>query len=59
MTEAEAKARMEHHGITTAQQAVYYYKGFKYGNVKDAVTYAELITSREFAARRQTTKTNR
>jgi len=46
MTEAEAKERMEHHGITTAQQAVYYYKGFRYGSLMDALNYAELVASR-------------
>lgn len=46
MTEADAKARMEHHGITTAQQAVYYYRGFRYGNLVDALNYAELVASR-------------
>ena len=54
MIEDNAKARMELHGITTAQQAVYYYKGFRYGNLMDALNYAELVTSREFAARHQT-----
>jgi hypothetical protein len=58
MTKAEAKARMEHHGITTAQQAVYYYKGFRYGNLMDALNYAELATSREFAARHRTKRTS-
>ena len=53
MTEADAKTRMEHHGITTAQQAVYYYKGFRYGNLADALSYAELIESRANAAKRR------
>jgi hypothetical protein len=47
MTEAEAKTLMEHHGITAAQQAVYYYKGFRYGNLMDALNYAELVTGRD------------
>lgn len=53
MTEPEAKTRMEHHGITTTQEAVYYYRGFRYGNLTDALSYAELISSRasELAAR--------
>ena len=46
MTEPEAKRRMEHHGITTTQEAVYYYKGFRYGNLTDALGYAELVSSR-------------
>ena len=58
MTEAEANARIEHHGITTAKQAVYYYKGFRYGTLMDALSYAELVTAREFAARHQTKRTN-
>ena len=54
MTEPEAKRRMEHHGITTTQEAVYYYQGFKYGNLRDALGYAELVSSRanELAARK-------
>ena len=58
MTKAEAEEPMEHHGITTAQQAVYYYKGFRYGNLMDALNYAELVTSREFAARQRTKPTS-
>jgi hypothetical protein len=56
MTEEEAKTVMEHHGITAAQQAVYHYNGFKYGNLVDALNYAELITSRasELGAQRPT-----
>lgn len=46
MTEAEAKALMERHGITTAQQAVYYYHGFKYSSLTEAVNYAERNTTR-------------
>lgn len=46
MTEAEAKERMKHHGITTTQQAVYYYNGFRYGSLMDALNYAELVASR-------------
>ena len=45
MTEPEAKRRMEHHGITTTQEAVYYYQGFRYGNLTDALSYAELVSS--------------
>lgn len=52
MTEAEEKSLMEHHGITAMQQAVYHYKGFRYGNLMDALNYAELVASREFAATR-------
>ena len=50
---------MEHHGVTTAQQAVYCDKGFRYGNLMDALNYAELVTSREFAARATSQPTNR
>jgi hypothetical protein len=53
MTDADAKACMEHHGITTAQQAVYYYKGFRYANLMDALSYAELVESRANAATRK------
>jgi len=55
MTETETRARMEHHDITATQQSVYHYKGFRYGNLNDALNYAELVTSREFAARGQRT----
>jgi hypothetical protein len=58
MTETEA-AHMERHDITATQQAVYHYKGFRYGNLMDALNYAELVTSREFAARDQRERTNR
>lgn len=40
MTEPEATRRMEQHGITTTQQAVYYYQGFRYGNLTDALSRA-------------------
>jgi len=53
MTDADAKARMEHHGITTAQQAVYYYNGFRYANLVDALSYAELVESRANAVTRK------
>ena len=53
MTEAEAKERMEHHGITTAQQAVYYYNGFRYGSLIDALNYAELVAGRANALARK------
>lgn len=59
VTETEAKSLMEHHGITAMQQAVYHYNGFRYGNLTDALNYAELVTSREFAARDQQERTNR
>ena len=51
MTEPQAKALMENHAITATQQTVYHYKEFRYGNLADALNYAELVTSREFAAR--------
>jgi hypothetical protein len=46
MTEGEAKGLMEHYGITAAQQPVYHYNGFRYGNLTDALSYAELLASR-------------
>jgi len=58
MTEPDANALMEHHGITATQQAVYHYKGFRYGNLMDALNYAELVTGREFAARATSKPTN-
>ena len=58
MTEPEANTLMEHHGITATQQAVYHYKGFRYGNLMDALNYAELVTGREFAARATSKPTN-
>ena len=59
MTEPESKTLMELHGITATQQALYHYRGFRYGNLTDALNYAELVTSREFAARDQSKRTNR
>ena len=59
MTEPEAKSLMEHHDITATQQAVYHYKGFRYGSLTDALNYAELVTSRELAAPDQREPTNR
>lgn len=50
MTEMETRALMERHGISAMQQTVYHYKGCRYGNLADAVAYAELFTSRESAA---------
>jgi hypothetical protein len=58
VTETETTALMEHHGITATQQAVYHYKGFKYGNLMDALTYAELVADRNVAAR-ESERTNR
>jgi len=59
LIETEGRARMEHHDITATQQTVYHYRGFKYGNLNDALNYAELVTSREFAARDHREPTNR
>jgi hypothetical protein len=46
MTEDEAKRLMEHYGITAAQQPVYHFNGFRYSNLTDALSYAELLTNR-------------
>ena len=46
MTEDEKQKLMEHYGITTEQQSVYCYAGFRYSNFTDALDYAERITSR-------------
>jgi hypothetical protein len=45
MTEDEKQKLMEHYGITTEQQSVYHYAGFRYSNLTDALDYAERITS--------------
>ena len=59
MTEAEVQALMRHHGIAASQHAVYHYRGFRYGNLLDALNYAELVTGREFAARDTKKQTDR
>lgn len=46
MTNDEMKNLMKRHGITAGEESVYYYKHFKYGNLMDAVNYAELVASR-------------
>jgi hypothetical protein len=53
MTETETSVLMERHGISAIQQTVYRYKGCRYGNLADAVAYAELCTNRESAARQR------
>ena len=58
MTETATTALMERHGITATQQAVYHYKGFRYGNLTDALNYAELVTDRDVAAL-ESERTNR
>jgi hypothetical protein len=45
MTEDEKQKLMEHYGITTEQQSVYHYAGFRYSNLTDALDYAERITT--------------
>jgi hypothetical protein len=45
MTEDERKLAL-HHGITVVQVPVYHYRGCRYGNLTDALNYAELVTSR-------------
>ena len=46
MTDDESRKLMEHYGITAAQQPVYHFNGFRYSNLTDALSYAELLTSR-------------
>lgn len=46
MNEEQTTKLMEHYGITTEQRPVYCYAGFRYGNLADALNYAELIASR-------------
>ena len=53
MTDGEARALMERHGITTAERVVYHYKGFNYGSLADALNYAELVTSADKRAARK------
>ncbi len=40
MTEAEAQALMQHYGIAASAQAVYHFRGFKYGRLQEALDYA-------------------
>ena len=55
MTEDDAKTMMERHGITAVHRTAYRYQGYNYGNLADALNYAELVTSRadELAARKR------
>lgn len=46
MTEEEEKL-MEQHGITCKRRTVYFYKGYKYEKLKDALSYAAIETARE------------
>ena len=60
MTEGEAKSTMERHGITAAQRTVYHYQGHSYGNLADALNYAELVAGRTDAlAAPEATRTDR
>ena len=43
MTEEEVKL-MERYGITCEQKTVYYYKGYKYERLDDALKYAKIHT---------------
>ena len=45
---------MDHYGITTEQQSVYRYAGFRYSNLTDAVDYAERTASRSNETRTTT-----
>ena len=38
---AKDKALMEKHGITSAEKTEYFYKDYKYGDLKSAINYAE------------------
>jgi hypothetical protein len=55
VTEDEAKTLMERHGITAVHRTVYQYQGYNYGSLADALSYAELVTSRadEHGARKR------
>ena len=46
MTEEENKL-MEQHGITCERRTVYFYKGYKYEKLKDALSYAAVETARQ------------
>jgi hypothetical protein len=50
MTEAEAQALMQRHGIAAVPHAVYHFRDFKYSSLQDAVNYAEQVASRESGA---------
>jgi hypothetical protein len=54
MTEDEKQKLLEHYGITTEQQSVYCYAGFRYSNLTDALDYAERIASRSNETRAAT-----
>ncbi len=41
MTE-EQKELMKRYGITVESKSVYFYKGYKYGHLKDALNYAKV-----------------
>jgi len=40
---------MAQHGITCEPKMIYFYKSFKYDNLKNAVRYAELDKKRKIA----------
>jgi len=42
----EEKQTMQAHGITCAPKNVYFYKGFKYDRLDDAVRYAKIQARR-------------
>jgi hypothetical protein len=46
MTDDETTKLMVRYGITATQQTVYHYQGCRYGNLTDALNYAELLTNR-------------
>lgn len=41
----EEKELMERYGIAVEQKSVYFYKGYKYEHLKDALNYAKIDTS--------------
>jgi hypothetical protein len=46
VTEDDKQKLMEQYGITTEQQSMYRYAGFRYSNFTDALDYAQRVTSR-------------
>lgn len=52
MTEEE-KELMERYGITVERKSVYFFKGYKYEHLKDALNYARTDADRQRAAEKE------
>lgn len=46
MNETE-KRMVERYGIRSEQKTVYFYNGHKYDKLKDAISYAKIVTQRK------------